>query len=389
VPLLQVSPAGQGDDKATFLAEFRALRDRAAIDCEELAVRAHYPTELIKEAESGPGLPGLPVLAAYVRACGGDVLEWEERWRRLANAVGHDTGLPTRPAGTSPAAVAGARAGVTISAAETHDAERIKAALRAHTEREERAGPTRIPAPQVSSLTDPRSPATMIANGNHHKKPHPDGFNAWLAPTPQTQTPEPEPAVDPATHAWAVPSETEEPGSAEPSWAAEPSARANEESWWTQETSSWTPDQPTWASDQLTRASDQPAWKEDPPAWTQEPSAWTQESPKWTPEAPARTADEPRQVIGAADEPASVRAPAETAGTARSWAAPAAPEGSVSQPPVAALRAASEATSQVTVAQAAAATSAGRRGARSGHRGLLVLVVLVVIIGCIALLSLT
>lgn len=383
---MQVSPAGQGDDKATFLAEFRALRDRAAIDCEELAVRAHYPTELIKEAESGPGLPGLPVLAAYVRACGGDVLEWEERWRRLANEAGHDTGLPMRPAGTSPAAVAGARAGVTISAAEAHDAERIKAALRAHTEREERAGRARTPAPQVGSLTDPRSPATMIANGNHHKKPHPDGFNAWLAPTPtpQAPTPEPEPANDPATHAWAVPSETEGLGSAEPSWAAEPSARATEESWWTREASSWTPDQPAWASEQ-------PAWKEDPPAWTQEPSAWTQEPSKWTPEAPpAGTADEPRQVVGGADEPASVQASAETAGTTRSWAASTHDlAGGVSQPPVAALRAASEATSQLTVAQAAAATSADRRRARSGHRGLLVLVVLVVIIGCIALLSLT
>jgi hypothetical protein len=131
-----MSPA---DDKATFLAEFRALRDRAAIDYDELAARTHFPTDLLKEAEGGPGLPGLPVLAAYVRACGGEVTEWEERWRALGAADCDDTGLPTRLAGASPAARAGARAGVSVTPAEMHDAERIKAALRAHREREELA----------------------------------------------------------------------------------------------------------------------------------------------------------------------------------------------------------------------------------------------------------
>jgi Helix-turn-helix domain len=135
VPLLQTSPA---DDKATFLAEFRALRDRAAIDYDELAARTHFPTDLLKDAESGPDLPGLPVLAAYVRACGGDASEWEERWRRLDGAD-HHAGLPTRPAGASPAAKAGARAGVSVAPAEVHDPERIKAALRAHRERKENA----------------------------------------------------------------------------------------------------------------------------------------------------------------------------------------------------------------------------------------------------------
>jgi hypothetical protein len=31
-------------------------------------------------------LPTLPVLIAYVNACGGDVAEWEERWGRLTKA---------------------------------------------------------------------------------------------------------------------------------------------------------------------------------------------------------------------------------------------------------------------------------------------------------------
>jgi hypothetical protein len=158
VPLLQVSPVGQGDGKAQFLADFRALRDAAALDYEELAARAHYPSGVLKEAEAGPGLPGLPVLAAYVRACGGDVLEWEERWRRLDSVAEEDADLPVRPAGERAAAAAGARAGVSVAPADVYDAERVKAALRAHGEREEQHGTTRVAA------------ATMLANGNHQEK---------------------------------------------------------------------------------------------------------------------------------------------------------------------------------------------------------------------------
>lgn len=159
MPLLQVSPAGQGDGPAAFLAEFRMLRFQAAIDYDELAAKAHYPTDVLRDAEDGPGLPGLPVLAAYVRACGGDVTEWEERWRRLASSAGNDSGLPVRPAGASAAAEAGARAGVSVAPAEAHDTERIKAALRAHREREEQEYRT-PPEP------DPEPP-TALANGSH------------------------------------------------------------------------------------------------------------------------------------------------------------------------------------------------------------------------------
>lgn len=121
---------GSGDDQARFLADLRALRDTAAIGHEELAARAHYPSDVLKEAEYGPRLPTLPVLAAYVRACEGNVLEWEERWRRLGDETRDDPNLPVRPAGASPAAVAGARAGVGVSPPEAYDPARIKAALR-------------------------------------------------------------------------------------------------------------------------------------------------------------------------------------------------------------------------------------------------------------------
>ena len=122
--------AGPGDDQARFLADLRALRDSAAIGYDELAARAHYPSDVLKEAENGPLLPGLPILTAYVRACEGDVLDWEERWRRLNPEVADDPDLPVRPAGASPAAVAGARAGVGVGVPDVYDPERIRAALR-------------------------------------------------------------------------------------------------------------------------------------------------------------------------------------------------------------------------------------------------------------------
>jgi len=153
--------AGPGDDQVRFLADLRALRDSAAIGHDELAARAHYPSNILKEAENGPALPGLPILTAYVRACEGDVLDWEERWRRLNPEVAGDPGLPVRPAGASAAAVAGARAGVGVAPPDVYDPERVKAALRgdqARSEASRRAGDPGVSVPggdrQESSAQD-------------------------------------------------------------------------------------------------------------------------------------------------------------------------------------------------------------------------------------------
>lgn len=147
--------AGPGDDQARFLADLRVLRDSAAIGYDELAARAHYPSDVLKEAENGPSLPGLPVLIAYVRACEGDVLHWEERWRQLNPDFEDDPDLPVRPAGASAAAVAGARAGVGVAPPDVYDPERIRAALRGdHTHSEQpgrRAGDPGISAPAAST----------------------------------------------------------------------------------------------------------------------------------------------------------------------------------------------------------------------------------------------
>jgi hypothetical protein len=147
--------AGPGDDQARFLADLRALRDSAAIGYDELAARAHYPSDILKEAENGPSMPGLPILTAYVRACGGDVLEWEERWRRLNPEARDDPNLPVRPAGASPAAVAGARAGIGVVPPDAYDPDRIRAALRggqARSGQSRKANDPGVSAPAASSV---------------------------------------------------------------------------------------------------------------------------------------------------------------------------------------------------------------------------------------------
>jgi hypothetical protein len=208
--------AGPGDDQARFLADLRVLRDSAAIGYDELAARAHYPSDVLKEAENGPTLPGLPILTAYVRACEGDVLEWEERWRRLNPEVPDDPDLPVRPAGASLAAQAGARAGVGVAPPDVYDPERIKAALRGGHARTKHGGRRTsdpgvlAPAPSDVGLdsSDPgMSPATSsgwdpapdtgvtAANGNHSAAAGNRGpFDAAF--TSLTETAEPAPAEE-------------------------------------------------------------------------------------------------------------------------------------------------------------------------------------------------
>jgi Pentapeptide repeats (8 copies) len=176
--------AGEGDDKERFLADLRTLRDTAALEFDELAARAHYPSDVLKEAESGPSLPGLPILAAYVRACDGDVPEWEERWRRLGFESRADPSLPVRPAGASPAAVAGARAAVSVAPPDVYDPERIRAALRGshgRSDRGARGGASRAapgrdaPGPATAEPAVPESPPNWSAETGVQR----DGVARW------------------------------------------------------------------------------------------------------------------------------------------------------------------------------------------------------------------
>ena len=104
-PPAGVSGAGADAEKAAFLRDLRALRDHAGLGARDLAARAHFPEDTLTTAEAGPALPSLPVLQAYVRACGAGEAEWEDRWRRLNQDTASDgsSALPTRaPAAARP-----------------------------------------------------------------------------------------------------------------------------------------------------------------------------------------------------------------------------------------------------------------------------------------------
>ncbi len=55
-----------------------------------LANKAHYAASTLADAAKGERLPTLEVTLAYVRACGGDVGEWEARWLMAAQALNRD-----------------------------------------------------------------------------------------------------------------------------------------------------------------------------------------------------------------------------------------------------------------------------------------------------------
>ena len=62
------------------------LRSKAGLDYPDMAEKSHYTMRTLASAAGGLRLPTLPVLIAYVKACGGDVAEWEERWGKLVKS---------------------------------------------------------------------------------------------------------------------------------------------------------------------------------------------------------------------------------------------------------------------------------------------------------------
>ena len=155
------------DDTAQFLRELRQLRDSAGLSQAELAARAHYPYDVIRAAEDGPGLPDLPVLSAYVRGCGTTTEEWEERWRSLTRSPS----LPVsaaRQSGHSDAATAGARIGSTTQVGDGPDPSIIIAALNRVAEEmavpnaDAPAPPVDQPPPDLPARSLPDLPARSL-----------------------------------------------------------------------------------------------------------------------------------------------------------------------------------------------------------------------------------
>jgi hypothetical protein len=204
--LREVVPSGvPDDDPARFLRELRQLRNGAGLEHVELAARAHYPCDAILAAEAGPALPDLPMLSAYVRGCGGTVTDWEERWRTLTRSPAL-TLLPTRDAGGSDAAAAGARIGSVSLAADAHDPAIIMAALG-------RVANGIAPEPaSARSLFTPASAAKVAASA----PPVLEQASVFAAAPAASSAPAAAPAADPAPFASSAPPVSSKPRSLTP-----------------------------------------------------------------------------------------------------------------------------------------------------------------------------
>ncbi|MET7477800.1 helix-turn-helix domain-containing protein [Streptomyces sp. NPDC005648] len=74
-----------------FAFELRKLRAEAdGITYRSLAQRAGYSVTTLSQAAAGEQLPTLPVTLAYVGACGGDLVDWESRWKEAVEETAGD-----------------------------------------------------------------------------------------------------------------------------------------------------------------------------------------------------------------------------------------------------------------------------------------------------------
>ncbi|GAA3831394.1 hypothetical protein GCM10022226_60630 [Sphaerisporangium flaviroseum] len=86
-----------------FAYELRKLRQNAdGITYRDMARKAGYSVTTLSQAVAGEQLASLPVVLAYVKACGGDRAEWERRWEEAAEeaalaAADDDTADPPYP----------------------------------------------------------------------------------------------------------------------------------------------------------------------------------------------------------------------------------------------------------------------------------------------------
>ncbi|NNN34740.1 helix-turn-helix domain-containing protein [Streptomyces sp. S3(2020)] len=72
-----------------FAYALRKLRDEAGTPTyRSMARQAGYSGPTLSAAAAGERLPTLPVVRAYVVACGGDPEEWARRWKEAVAEVG-------------------------------------------------------------------------------------------------------------------------------------------------------------------------------------------------------------------------------------------------------------------------------------------------------------
>ncbi|GIG68470.1 helix-turn-helix domain-containing protein [Phytomonospora endophytica] len=97
----ELSP--RGGLAGRLAAELRALRREAGgPSYREMASRVYFSRSALAEAAAGRSLPSLPVLLAFVQACGGDPEPWTERWHVLRRLLDEE-GAEVPPASAWPA----------------------------------------------------------------------------------------------------------------------------------------------------------------------------------------------------------------------------------------------------------------------------------------------
>jgi len=84
------------DGLEAFARDLRALRAKVDLDYPEMAEVSHYEMKTLAAAAGGLRLPTLPVAVAFVRACGGNVAEWEDRWQKVAEKITADAARKRR-----------------------------------------------------------------------------------------------------------------------------------------------------------------------------------------------------------------------------------------------------------------------------------------------------
>jgi hypothetical protein len=78
------------DGLEAFARDLRTLRAQAGLNYPEMAETSNFGMKTLASAAGGLRLPTLPVAVAFVRACEGNVAEWEDRWQKLADKLTAD-----------------------------------------------------------------------------------------------------------------------------------------------------------------------------------------------------------------------------------------------------------------------------------------------------------
>jgi hypothetical protein len=87
--------SGTDPEVVKFADDLRQLRREAGSPSyRRMAAQAHYSASSLSQAANGRAIPSLAVTLGFVRACGGDADEWEQRWRQLSGPAVEEPPTP-------------------------------------------------------------------------------------------------------------------------------------------------------------------------------------------------------------------------------------------------------------------------------------------------------